>query len=86
MHFIHLRVNIVLLLLALMMGAPGRAHGGTTGDTGFAPDQTTAAVLVGTKGNATVTGLDINASTLLMNGGINCEIVEQDGQRWIVEI
>jgi len=35
------------------------------------PDRATAAVLVGTKGNATVAGVDINASTLLMNAGIN---------------
>jgi len=71
MYFIHVRVAIVLLLWSVITAIPVHAAGSPTGDTGFAPDQTTAAVLVGTKGNAIGTGLDINASTLLMNGGIN---------------
>jgi hypothetical protein len=71
MHFVRLRLTIVLLLWSVMTAAPVHAAGSPAGGTGFMPDRATAAVLVGTKGNAIVTGLDINASSLLMNGGIN---------------
>jgi hypothetical protein len=71
MHFIHVRVAIVLLLWSVMTAAPVHAAGSATGGSGFKPDQTTTAVAANTKGNATGTGLDLNASTLFMNGGIN---------------
>jgi len=54
-----------------MTAIPVHAVESTAGGGSFRPDQITAAVTAGTKGNATVAGVDINASTLLMNAGIN---------------
>jgi hypothetical protein len=71
MHFIPVRVAIVLLLWSVMTATSVHAAGSTTAGSGFKPDQITAAVAAGTKGNAIGSGLDINASTLLMNAGIN---------------
>jgi hypothetical protein len=71
MDFRCLRFTAVMLAVSLTIASGGRADSTVKGAFNFAPDRTAVAVLVATKGNATAAGLEISASTLLMNGAIH---------------
>jgi hypothetical protein len=57
----------VVSLAASLLTAGGVAAAGE----GYMPDRAAVSALAATKGHATGTGLDINASSLLTNAGIN---------------